>query len=985
MKQRFDHNQEVVSADNGEAEHATPAVQLQPGRNSSMAAIAERARAQRPDASNVQLYGGGTEAIGAEAGDIAGEGTAGTGHALPNLNTIQKSFGKHDVSGVRAHTDAPAVQATEDMGAPAFATGRDVVLGNTTDLHTVAHEAAHVVQQRGGVQLKGGVSEADDQYEQHADAVADKVVSGESAEGLLDQHADSSQTEPGTTGVQALFGTVRANLIANSRTRGSNASYNQILVLLNQAAALQVVAPTVAQCDQMLALIAQVQGLMQNAASTKWFKKGRDRNAALTAMGLSLANEAGHVRTARDAAQLQATINLNTDGPGYAGALPGLGTQAPNLSNTGGQQGASGSYFDRGPNVGVNPGPIRGIFKPESQEGGARAGQAKRGEGAVREVLGDHLDQSLGLGVVPRTRMIAMDSPTLAQGAHQNIPGSGDSLQVGSYQEGVANVGGDLTHYLGNANAAHRNFDADSLQKIAILDMISLNKDRHGENVMFDNANNMKAIDQGEMAPTAMGYNTKFRGQTAASGFAWADIPEAEQAWTLANQQIIANMDPVAEVDALAQRATLESTNMSAITGQDAQDTHLSAQSIAMMKYGARTLKICAQAGLSPAQIETIYTKRGQARAARNDVTGAHVQKTAKLAGGGEFADFINATFFQDDMNAQIAAATGQPVPPAAFTYGCPECEDAWNVAIATGLNRVAQQDATKRAGVNQVLGITMLPQMVGAPNIPLTHASTTAQAGRLWTHMRTPATAVGTAGLDEKVVMAQIWESGNQATRTRILQVLDVTGDQLRMSHLGYILEAVDPTHRMNLPSKLVTWYQTANNTDFWAWLAVPVNNVAPGGPRADYRNAMRRADVQVAVNGGRLQQGNVPADMDTTADAQGWTVVLSGGEFYSQPKSGHADVVKTQHSSFMAGLPVDGAAMMKVNAGTLTFMNNYSGHYTPSIPNMVKMILTMQGKGVNMTDVDIKDDRGLVLALTRPGQFKAMEYIGLSRNHMR
>jgi len=50
-----------------------------------------------------------------------------------------------------------------------------------------AHEAAHVVQQRGGVQLEGGIGQPGDSYEQHADAVADAVVAGRSAAPLLDQ------------------------------------------------------------------------------------------------------------------------------------------------------------------------------------------------------------------------------------------------------------------------------------------------------------------------------------------------------------------------------------------------------------------------------------------------------------------------------------------------------------------------------------------------------------------------------------------------------------------------------------------------------------------------------------------------------------------------------------------------------------------------------------------------------------------------------
>lgn len=59
-----------------------------------------------------------------------------------------------------------------------------------------------MVQQRGGVQLKGGVGEADDAYERHADAVADAVVQGKSAEGLLDHMAGASHAPSSASMVQ---------------------------------------------------------------------------------------------------------------------------------------------------------------------------------------------------------------------------------------------------------------------------------------------------------------------------------------------------------------------------------------------------------------------------------------------------------------------------------------------------------------------------------------------------------------------------------------------------------------------------------------------------------------------------------------------------------------------------------------------------------------------------------------------------------------
>ncbi|MBL4648081.1 MAG: hypothetical protein JKY13_03915, partial [Gammaproteobacteria bacterium] len=51
---------------------------------------------------------------------------------------------------------------------------------------------AHTIQQQAGVSLKGGVGEVGDSYERHANAVADKVVQGESAESLINKYSSSA-------------------------------------------------------------------------------------------------------------------------------------------------------------------------------------------------------------------------------------------------------------------------------------------------------------------------------------------------------------------------------------------------------------------------------------------------------------------------------------------------------------------------------------------------------------------------------------------------------------------------------------------------------------------------------------------------------------------------------------------------------------------------------------------------------------------------
>jgi hypothetical protein len=122
----------------------------------------------------------------------AAHGITDSGTSLPHGDRIQKSFGLHDLSTVAAHSGPSAVQATRSIGAKAYATGNHVVLGRgVNDLHTVAHEAAHVVQQRQGVALQGKVGRHDDAYEQQANAVADRVSKGESAEDLLGQPSRS--------------------------------------------------------------------------------------------------------------------------------------------------------------------------------------------------------------------------------------------------------------------------------------------------------------------------------------------------------------------------------------------------------------------------------------------------------------------------------------------------------------------------------------------------------------------------------------------------------------------------------------------------------------------------------------------------------------------------------------------------------------------------------------------------------------------------
>ncbi len=160
---------------------------------------AEKEGADAPPANlgpAVQAKADGGRVALTDEGDVksaAASGVASGGSELPHLDRIQQSFGSaHDLSSVRAHVGGDAAAASEQMGAQGYATGNNVAFAKQPDVFLAAHEAAHVVQQREGVHMKGGVGQSNDVYEQHADKVAERVVAGQSAADLLPASAEGT-------------------------------------------------------------------------------------------------------------------------------------------------------------------------------------------------------------------------------------------------------------------------------------------------------------------------------------------------------------------------------------------------------------------------------------------------------------------------------------------------------------------------------------------------------------------------------------------------------------------------------------------------------------------------------------------------------------------------------------------------------------------------------------------------------------------------
>ena len=129
--------------------------------------------------------GAGIMADGTVHSDVQSkiDATRGAGTSLDPSVAGRMSESLGDLSDVRVHTDDTADKLNRSVSARAFATGTDVYFakgeyspGSASGDKLIAHELAHVVQQRGaGSSGPLSVSQPGDTMEREADSVADQI------------------------------------------------------------------------------------------------------------------------------------------------------------------------------------------------------------------------------------------------------------------------------------------------------------------------------------------------------------------------------------------------------------------------------------------------------------------------------------------------------------------------------------------------------------------------------------------------------------------------------------------------------------------------------------------------------------------------------------------------------------------------------------------------------------------------------------------
>lgn len=146
--------------------------------------------------------------VGLEGGQISRELSSridsrrGSGSTLDNgtRSAMEASFGER-FDDVRIHTDDESDRLNRSVSAKAFTTGSDIFFSRSaspSDNQLLAHELAHVVQQRGSSPSSGGqmtVGAADDVHEHSADAAASAVASGGGVQRMAEVPAISREAE----------------------------------------------------------------------------------------------------------------------------------------------------------------------------------------------------------------------------------------------------------------------------------------------------------------------------------------------------------------------------------------------------------------------------------------------------------------------------------------------------------------------------------------------------------------------------------------------------------------------------------------------------------------------------------------------------------------------------------------------------------------------------------------------------------------------
>jgi hypothetical protein len=241
------------------------------------------------------------------------------------------------------------------------------------------------------------------------------------------------------------------------------------------------------------------------------------------------------------------------------------------------------------------------IFKPAELE--KELPGFPPGGSACREVLGkavaDKLQALTGLDFrAPETLLVNVAKGRLA-GFNDRDPEKPET--VGSMQH-FTKVGGELADELKRYPDLAKRIPKEECQKMAVLDLVSLNTDRHSGNFLVAGADtaspSLVPIDHGLVLPSRAGLESRFSclgpPHTALSKF-----PAAEEPFTPEMAALVAAIDPAEVVKGLAEAQEV----MEKQHPDQARKANIGKDNFDLVVRSCQFLKAGVAAGLSPAEL----------------------------------------------------------------------------------------------------------------------------------------------------------------------------------------------------------------------------------------------------------------------------------------------------------------------------------------------------------------------------------------------
>src|ERR1700752_3788985 len=125
--------------------HQSPQLETEAGESAGLPPFLQTGIQRQAQGGSSSPPGNGAPPSAGPPGDgaavqrIAGAGLRDADSQLPHFARVQRSFGRHDISGVRVRVGGAAAAANESLGALAYTRGSSIAFRSAPDLRLAAH------------------------------------------------------------------------------------------------------------------------------------------------------------------------------------------------------------------------------------------------------------------------------------------------------------------------------------------------------------------------------------------------------------------------------------------------------------------------------------------------------------------------------------------------------------------------------------------------------------------------------------------------------------------------------------------------------------------------------------------------------------------------------------------------------------------------------------------------------------------------------